>query len=252
MTGLITVLVVAVFVVGVYVFRSRSAGSAANPDFEGLSINGKTCTPAPADLPPEHAVSFGYKSQWLAVRTDDPTAALKSLGASNFREVGWSQGVGAPEGEVFATPPLDGWVLVVGAFPEILGEGDEMAVALVSKLSSELGTEVQYFGTHRVVEYHAWVRAKTGEVSRAYAYLGERGETLFRMGEQSAEEKALGFNFFDNKSPEAEDDAYWERDDLSYPDEEDVMKVAGQWSINPAELEERGAVGKGWLADWHW
>lgn len=251
MTGLAFVLVVAAVVVGIYVVRSRSAGSGITPDLESITINGKTYRPSPADLPPEHAVSFGHKSRWLAVKVNSPTAVLKALGATNSREAGWSQGVGAPEGAVFATPPLDGWVLVVGAFPEILGEGDEKAVALVSKLSAELGTEVQYFGTHRVVDYHAWVRAKNGEVSRAYAYLGERGKTLLRMGEQSEEEKALGLSFFDDKSPEAKDDAYWRRDDLSYPDEEDVMKVAGRWSINPAELGERGAVGRGWLADWH-
>ncbi|MEM9729522.1 MAG: hypothetical protein AAF997_13115 [Myxococcota bacterium] len=249
MTGLLIVLVVAA--VGIYVWRSRSTGSRTASDLESTTINPKTYTRALADRPPEQAVSFGYKSQWLAVKTNDPTAALKALGASVPRETSWSYGVAAPEGELFVTPPLDGWVLVVGHFPEIVGKRDEKTLALVSKLSAELGTEVQYFGTHRVVDYHAWIRATKGQVSRAYAYLGERGETILEMGEQTEEEKALGLNFFDDGSSEAKNDEYWERDDVTYPDEEDVMKVAGRWSINPTELEERGAVGRGWLADWH-
>jgi hypothetical protein len=250
MAGLIIVLILAAVVIGIYVTRSESSKSGGYSGFDEIEVNGKTDARKPADLPPERAVSFGYKSQWLAVKADDPGVVLKALGASNSREAGWPEGVAASEGKVFATPPLDGWVLVLGNFPQIGGGGDEELTALVSTLSSELDTEVQYFGTHRVVDYHAWLRARNEAISRAYAYLGEQGQTLLDEGERSEAETALGLSFFDDTSSEAKAEDYWERDDLTYPDEENVMEVAGRWSVNPTTLAERGAVGRGWLADW--
>ena len=39
------------------------------------------------------------------------------------------------------------------------------------------------------------------------------------------------------------------RKDLRDPNEEDMMAVAGKWSINPQTLDEyQGEVGAGWLA----
>lgn len=249
--GWIVASVVVVFAIVFYVLRSRSEESSTDSASAPQAGPGATISTPGTQLPPEHAIPFGYKSQWLAVRTENPVAALVALGADGAQPAGWSDGVGASGGTVFATPPLDGWVLLVGSFPEILGDTDEGAVTLVSRLSADLQTEVQYFGTHRVVEYHAWVRANNGDIVRAYAYLGERGETLLQAGAKTPEERELGFNFFDEEAPDAKDDAYWERKDLSFPDEGNVMVLAGRWSINPAELGERGLVGTGWIANWH-
>lgn len=54
------------------------------------------------------------------------------------------------------------------------------------------------------------------------------------------EEAALGIEFFDERNPAAEHDEYWDRDDLEYPDEEYVIRLAGLWSVNPQTLEQRG------------
>ena len=85
---------------------------------------------------------------------------------------------------------------------------------------------------------------------RLYGYLGERGETLFDIGGQTDAEASLGFRFFDERSPEASDPKvdYWAREDLTFPNEDHVMQLAGKWSIDPTTLEER-EVGDGWLGE---
>jgi hypothetical protein len=98
--------------------------------------------------------------------------------------------------------------------------------------------EAQYFATHRVVESHTWARAVRGRLVRGYGWVGERGETLWDEGEQTPEERDLGFRFFDEQSPEASQEDYWARQDLRYPDEECVLRLAGAWSLDPTALEQ--------------
>jgi hypothetical protein len=106
---------------------------------------------------------------------------------------------------------------------------------------SERFDEVQYFGTHRVVNYHAWAKAVDGRVVRAYGWLGERGEVLLDVGPKTVEEEALAFRFVDRTTAEGD----WE--DRETPDEEDVMRIAGRWSINPQEVDAYLSVGTGYL-----
>jgi hypothetical protein len=91
----------------------------------------------------------------------------------------------------------------------------------------------------RVVSAHAWARARPSGLERAYSYVGESGEKTLDLGVPSPEERALAFAFFDPTSPEAQQDSYWDREDLKYPDEEHVMALAGAWSIDPSALEGR-------------
>jgi hypothetical protein len=107
--------------------------------------------------------------------------------------------------------------------------------------------EFYYFGTHRVVEFHGWVKVAGGKIERAYAYLGERGETLYDSGKKTPEEIALGFAFFDERSPEAAAKDYYEREDLRFPGEEDVMKISAAWTINTQTLDQRTEKGTGYL-----
>lgn len=82
--------------------------------------------------------------------------------------------------------------------------------------------ELQYFGTHRVVEYHGWLRMTKGEIVRQYAFLGERGETLRDDGKRTDEETELGLIYNDSK----------------FPNEQNVMRLAAAWSIDPSSLDE--------------
>src|SRR5262249_11823286 len=140
----------------------------------------------------------------------------------------WRDGGGAAySGQVFVTPPLDGWVLFAskGFFRWLDGIDRARFTRLVPEISRHLGTSVQFFATYRVAELHGWGWAERGRLVRAYAFLGERGETLLNTGEKTSEEVELGLNFFDPQSPEADQDGYWYRQDLTFPSEETVMQV---------------------------
>jgi hypothetical protein len=190
------------------------------------------------------ATGFGYKSAWIAAKRASPEAVAEALGLRNVRAIAWDAGLAAAEAEpyasVFVTPPIDGWVLGVGfalfaladARPPLVGRRAE-------EWAARLQTEVQYFATHRVVEAHAWARARPSGLERAYSYLGESGEKLLDEGHPTAEERALGFAFFDPGSADAEEDGYWEREDLTYASEEHVIRLASRWSLDPTSLDER-------------
>jgi hypothetical protein len=123
-----------------------------------------------------------------------------------------------------------------------LGErnNEHALLAILQSLSQRYG-EAQYFATHRVVDYHVWTKYAYGSETRAFAYLGERGETLVDRGEKTPGEVELGYDYYNEKSPLAETDEYWQREDLCYPRESHVMEVAGKWSINPTLLDESDA-----------
>jgi len=181
-------------------------------------------------------IAFGYKCSWLAIKTNDAQRVIDSLNLKDVKKSDWSNGIKAAYrgcGEVYVTQPIDGWVIVIGN--SIPDAGDSMypdkITPVMNKLSLEF-SEVQYFSTHRVVEYHAWAKVINGHVIRAYAYIGEQGLTIWNKGEPTKEEKELNFNFFNEKVPEANNNTYWERKDLRYPNEQDVIKLAKKWINN--------------------
>ncbi|CAM3917809.1 hypothetical protein KIPE111705_31525 [Kibdelosporangium persicum] len=174
-----------------------------------------------------NAVSFGYKATWLAVRDRPADVVADALRMPERGTVGWQDGVEAAyQGSVLLTPPVDGWTLVLSRPGPILpdpsadGFGEWFA-----KVSVELGT-VRSFVTHRVVEIHGWARADQGRVERVYCYLGESGEVTTDVGPRTDEELELGIG---------------DRDGI--PTEEDVIRLAGLCSVNPAELDGRDVPG---------
>ena len=200
--------------------------------------------------------SFGYKCAWIAVRTESPLTVATALGLRNLRPSSWEEGIAAAyryEPKVilarhaFLTPPIDDWVLCAStAFFNL--ETEQQLVPFLCDLSRQLRTVVQCFQTHRVVESHTWGCAEDGKLTRLYGYIGERGETLFDIGDQTNAEISLGFKFFVDRSSEASKPSYWEGQDLTFPDEGHVMQLAGKWSIDPTTLDEREAD-DGWLGE---
>lgn len=167
---------------------------------------------------------FGYKLGWFTVRSSAPGAVAAALGLVGTRAAGWDEGVtaiyAAGADEVFVTPALAGWVLAAG--PWALGRGGAPGVQAIAELTRTLSVrfgEAQAFATQRTVEYHHWLRARQGVVERVFAYLGEEGAILANEGELTAAERALDWAV---QSP-----AEW------LPNEEDVLRVAGAWSVNP-------------------
>ena len=106
-------------------------------------------------------------------------------------------------------------------------------------MSSRLyGTEVQFFASYRVADIYAWGRAREGKCERAYEYIGDGDGKVVDIGEMTSDERALGFHqFFDNTSPVAHVEGYWERDDLRDVDEEDVLTLSERWSYCPENFD---------------
>ncbi len=168
-------------------------------------------------------VPFGYKCCWIAVKSNDADAVVKAMGVVNAKKSTWKAGIAAAyQGQVFVTPAVKGWILVVSiALPEPRSKRDsDPTIPLLTRLGKQF-PEVQYFGTHRVVEYHAWQRVVDGKFVRRFAYGGDRDETLFDEG-MTEEEKKAGLKFDEDKRPT----------------EQTVMKIAGLWGVNPDALEE--------------
>lgn len=175
--------------------------------------------PIPETLPdsPDGPQPFGYKTVWLAVKSDDPAQVAQVLGLRTAGPVNWASGLALAyerADSVFLSPALDGYVLAVGL-------SEEYSPEQIAALSVPFD-DLQYFASHRVVDLYSWARAARGDLLRGYSYCGERGEVQWQRGEMTAEERALDFQRF------RVDDDIWET-----PDEEDVLRIAAAWGLDP-------------------
>jgi hypothetical protein len=177
-------------------------------------------------------VGFGGKQAWLAVAGDDPAAVLEALGLRDLGPVPWREGIDLAyltDDRVAVTPPLPGardthWILATG---RVFFQQNNDVLAL----SEALGTEVQFFATHRVTELHRWQRAVKGELVRAFGYVGQTGDITSWHGEPGPAERAAGLP------------AELDEETTVLVGEMDVLKVADAWSIDPTTLTGRPATG---------
>lgn len=182
----------------------------------------------------EAMIGFGGKQAWLAVRDGDPEQVLEALGLRDLGEVPWRDGVDLAyltDDRVAVTPALPGvgdshWVLAVGRW--LLRPS---TVVDVTALSAELKTEVQFFASHRVTELHRWQRAVAGEPVRLFGYVGQTGEVTSWMGDPDETERAVGLP------------PLLEEETTVLVAEQDVLKVAAAWSLDPTMLDGRPAPG---------
>jgi len=227
------------------------------------------------DRTPESPEPFGYKVCWFAISTSDPASVIDALGFGKATPANWSSGLAAAcghEGDdrwVFVSPPLGGWVLAIsGAWPyptvETHHEIGKKFDILFARLAKRFD-DVQFFGSYRVSDFAAWARAINGKPVRVFAY-GD-GQVLMNIGDQTAEEAKLGLVNLSGLSPtDAEDEIFRiaeERNDEeerlvagglshadaivkarqggrdAFPGEEDVVDLAGLWSIHPTTLAEQ-------------
>lgn len=188
---------------------------------------------------PDKPIGFGFKNKWLAVKSNSKEEVAKYLKLKKVRVSNWEKGVkhGYEKG-VFITPEIKGWILVLGiniSDLEMQGTKD-----FLKKTSQEFG-ECQIFLTHRIIEYHFWGLAKNGIIQRLYSYVGESGENKIIEGEPTAIER--NYNLVNSFLEEANQDEYWEREDIKIPDEEMVMMIAESWSVNPTKISEFRNIG---------
>lgn len=183
---------------------------------------------------PDGPVPFGYKTAWLVLRCTDPKQAAEALHCGNMQHANWATGLfrsGEAGGEMFCSPVLDGFVLVIGQkLFDLTGRRDRLE-ALAGQFS-----QVQYFASHRVSSSYCWVRCEAGRCVRAYGIAD--GGVFWNTGELTPEERSLGFDAF--PVPGAEETDRW-------PDEEDVLDIAAAWGIDPRFEKKMYPPSAGWL-----
>jgi hypothetical protein len=238
------------------------------------SLEGEEAMPS-FDQTPDKPKSLGFKVSWFAVKAADPAAVLGALEFGGATPANWASGLAAMYEDaqssdpwVFASPPVSGWVLLVGsALPYPTNESHHEIGRRFDVLFSRLMKrfdDVQFFGSHRVVDFVTWARARSGKPVRIF---GLADEVMANFGEQTPEEAKLGFvNLSGLSPPEALDKIFAveeeqgdEKDKLvasglslrealtivrqngrrGFPDETDVVDLAALWSIDPGRLSDQ-------------
>lgn len=225
----IAILVVALILVLASAIR-RSSHSDNEPAFPP-----KVEISATPDLP----VSFGRKTLWIAVPTEETADVVQCLGLSDAQPSNWHSGFAAasryPSDYVFVTPAVQGWVFALGTgLPD---PSDPMTFSrwqsLLISLSTRFGRAL-FFASHRVSSYSAWAVFQGGRQLRLFAYADQ---IIHNAGDPLPDEAVLMAHLPDPDSPEAATDDYWERQDLRAPDEDDVLTLAASWSVDPSKIE---------------
>jgi hypothetical protein len=176
---------------------------------------------------------FDTACRWIAVKSTNLEAVQSALHLHNPTPCSWGEGVSRlTQHNLFISPPVQGWILVVGqGLPDPTDDVDE-CYKLIGKLSRELG-QLQFFSVNRVVNHHAWVRAENGRITRGYAW---DGRTLWNQGKLTAAERELGMKCFD----------YWEDPEYveagsgesHHANADKVSFLAARWSIDPTSIDE--------------
>jgi hypothetical protein len=226
---------------------------------------------------PDKPQGFGFKVLWFALKAFGPAAVVDAIGLGEATPANWESGLAAvyaserDDAWVFVSPPISGWVLVVSChlpYPTTQShdEAGKKFDALFSRLM-KLFDDVQFYGSHRVVDFVTWARAVNGKPVRIFAWTGSEGVVLENIGERTLEEAKLGLANLTGLSPaEAGDEIfrlaeeYSAQEDAlvaaglsrrealrsvrqnsgqSFPGETDVVELAGLWSIDPSRLSEQ-------------
>lgn len=231
--GLLTLSLTSVLAVGILLalaiiryidHKRRTAGKPRPNREEGLEFSTESDVVALAENP----------IRWLAVKSSNPIAVQAALGLQNARVCSWAEGVvNLSEQSLFISPPIDGWLLVVGpGLPDPFEDIDE-CYRFMLKLAREMG-HVQFFSANGAVNHHAWARMEGERVVRAYAWAGE---TLWNQGKRSMAEMELGMKCLDYG--EGLDGFVGENHSANT---EKVTALAARWSLDPTHLNERRLV----------
>ncbi len=175
---------------------------------------------------------FGQPCRWLAIKANHLSTVQDALHLSAPMPCSWEEGlIEAREHKLFISPPISGWVLVVGSCLPDPTEDVDKCYRFLTDLSRKLG-HVQFFSANRVLNHHAWALIDKGRVFRAYAWAGE---TLWNQGQATAAEKDLKLVCYDYVDGRVSFD---QKDSLVLNTER-VPLLASRWSLDPSSIDER-------------
>src|SRR5438093_5524731 len=97
---------------------------------------------------------------WLAIKSRNLLTVQSALGLHNPKPCSWMDGL-AGEDKLFISPPVNGWILVIGSGLPDPSDDVDACFRFVLGLSRRLG-QVQFFIASRVLQLHAWVRVVHG------------------------------------------------------------------------------------------
>lgn len=184
--------------------------------------------------------TFGYKTTWFAIKGTDIRSVLPAiLNLTNICEISWEQGILEAENshfKVFISGMYEDWTFLIGKGLCNPSQVKDL-INLLLKLGKIVG-EVCYFSSHRTVETYGFAKVIQGEIIRMYCYSGEKGCIYSNFGKKTDAEIKLSLNFATN-----EDELF--EDGFDEIDEDDILKLAGQLSLNPELLigmEERKSL----------
>ncbi|HWD18718.1 MAG TPA: hypothetical protein VHB20_05520 [Verrucomicrobiae bacterium] len=181
---------------------------------------------------------FDPPGRWLTVKTNNQGAALAALGLHHPTSCSLEEGLAeAQEDKLFISPPINGWILVVGSGLPDPAEDADHCYRFLTDVSRKLG-QVQFFSSSRALNYHAWALLEKGKVYRGYAWAGE---TVWNQGAVTAGERELDLACFEYGS---EVNAFLVREALAANCEK-VALLATRWGIDPALLASGNSGGRG-------
>jgi hypothetical protein len=177
---------------------------------------------------------FSMPSRWLAIKSGNPYVIQAALGLHKPTPCSWEEGLTvAQERKLFISPPINGWVLVMGThLPDPADDVDECFRFLIA-LSRKVG-QVQFFSANRVVNHHAWVQVHQGIVQRAYAWAGR---TIWNQGRKTSAEIDLGLRCYDYA--DAPEPTRFAQTDPCQHNTDRICLLAARWSIDPAAVDAR-------------
>jgi hypothetical protein len=224
-SALLGVLALAILTISLVMFlvrRKRSAG------YEKLAYRKSEGALARSYQPSV----FENACRWLVVKTTKVDAVQSALGLHNPIPCSWGEAVSrSTPRELFVSPPIRGWILVIGQGLPDPSEDIDRCYHFIIKLSRALG-HVQFYSAHRALNHHAWVRAERGQIRRAYAW---SGATLWNQGPVSQAERDLALKCYD----------YDERPSVELtsgaaviPNAERITQLASRWSFDPSTVNE--------------
>jgi hypothetical protein len=178
--------------------------------------------------------SLKRPSCWLAIKNKNLLAVQHALSLHNPKPCSWAEGLsGNGEQRLFISPPISGWILVIGsALPDPADDVDVCFRFLVD-LSRKLG-HVQFFSANTMLNHHAWAQVEGGHVLRAYAW---SGKTLWNQGRTTQSETDLGMKCYGyTETPET---LPFASNEPGANNSDRVHFLAARWSVDPEDIDER-------------